>query len=47
MILVLDQGRIVERGRHDQLVSLGGLYARIQALQAGDAAGADAPSRQL
>jgi ABC-type multidrug transport system fused ATPase/permease subunit len=26
-ILVLDQGRIVERGRHEQLVSLGGLYS--------------------
>jgi ATP-binding cassette subfamily B protein len=28
-ILVLDQGRIVERGTHDQLLLLGGLYARL------------------
>jgi ATP-binding cassette subfamily B protein len=27
LILVLDDGRIVERGRHDRLVVLGGLYA--------------------
>jgi ATP-binding cassette, subfamily B, bacterial IrtB/YbtQ len=27
-ILVLDNGRITERGRHDELVSAGGTYAR-------------------
>ncbi|MCW5760823.1 MAG: ATP-binding cassette domain-containing protein, partial [Phenylobacterium sp.] len=28
-ILVVDGGRIVERGRHDDLVATGGLYARL------------------
>ena len=28
-ILVLDRGRIVERGRHDELVEAGGLYAEL------------------
>jgi ATP-binding cassette subfamily B protein len=32
-IVVLDQGRIVEQGRHDELVALGGVYARLAALQ--------------
>ena len=32
-ILVLDQGRFVERGRHDALLAKGGLYARMWALQ--------------
>lgn len=32
-ILVLDQGRIVERGRPAELVALGGLYARMEQLQ--------------
>lgn len=32
-ILVLDHGRLVERGTHAQLVTRGGLYARLAALQ--------------
>lgn len=32
-ILVMDGGRIVEEGRHEQLVAAGGLYARLARLQ--------------
>jgi len=33
MILVMDQGRLVEVGRHQDLVLRGGLYSRLHALQ--------------
>ncbi len=36
LICVMDGGRIVEQGRHDDLVAMGGLYARLAA-DAGDA----------
>jgi ATP-binding cassette subfamily B protein len=32
-ILVLDRGRVAERGRHDELLARGGLYARLYAMQ--------------
>jgi ATP-binding cassette subfamily B protein len=32
-IIVMDQGRIVEEGRHDELARAGGLYARLASLQ--------------
>jgi len=34
-IVVLDEGRVVDQGRHDELVSRGGLYARLASLQFG------------
>ena len=34
LILVLERGRVIERGTHDQLMALGGTYRRLQGLQA-------------
>ena len=40
MIHVLDRGRIVQSGRHRDLLAAGGVYARLHALQFADAADA-------
>ena len=34
-IVVLDHGRVVESGSHDELVGKGGTYARLHRLHAG------------
>jgi ATP-binding cassette, subfamily B, bacterial len=44
LIVVLDRGRIVEQGRHDELVAAGGLYAELYRTQF---AGADPAARSL
>jgi len=38
-IVVLDRGRLVEQGRHEELVAAGGLYARLWEQQQRDAGG--------
>ena len=43
LICVLDQGRIVETGHHDELVAKGGLYTRLHRTQFGIAGGFTAP----
>jgi len=47
-IVVLDDGRIVERGSHAELVAAGGVYADLYALQTRTEAGAslDEPARR-
>lgn len=35
-IIVMDQGRIVQRGRHEELLQTPGLYARLWAVQTGE-----------
>jgi ATP-binding cassette, subfamily B, bacterial len=40
-IIVLDQGRIIEQGTHDELLALGGRYARFWDHQSGGFLGLD------
>ena len=35
LILVIDRGRVVQRGTHDELLALGGLYGQLHRMQAG------------
>jgi ATP-binding cassette subfamily B protein/subfamily B ATP-binding cassette protein MsbA len=42
-ILVLQDGQIIERGRHDQLVELGGHYARMHSIQQGTTTASHTP----
>ena len=44
-LIVVDKGRIVETGTHDELVSAGGLYARLWARQSGGFLAGDEPAR--
>ena len=46
-LLVMDQGRVVESGRHGDLIRRNGLYARLAALQFDDAAQLEAANRSV
>jgi ATP-binding cassette subfamily B protein len=46
-IVVLDEGKVVERGRHDELLASGGLYAELYRTQLAAAAPAVAAEREV
>jgi ATP-binding cassette subfamily B protein len=46
-IIVLERGRIVERGTHDELLALGGSYARLVARDADLGPTVSVPSQEL
>ena len=33
-IIVMDEGQIVERGKHEELIALGGIYSKLHDMQA-------------
>ena len=45
-ILVIEEGRVVERGTHDELVALGGSYARMNEIQSAPSE-SDDPAREI
>ncbi|GIM96896.1 ABC transporter ATP-binding protein [Paractinoplanes toevensis] len=47
LILVLDDGRIVERGRHDDLVAAGGLYAELYRTQFATTSAPHVPTEEV